>query len=415
MRAQPCADPSVIHNQVAGRFLRSILHCRRLASLALVLAACFSLQASGQSANCKRAAAIVDEVRTLYQSRTPSYKAILEKLRIAQDLCPLSPDVWKYAYCSALALGDQQSARRFKQRAIDNDIVKLDCESERLTAPKPREPLSPYVRQKYALIVGIGTFSDPKIKQLSFAAKDATDFANALKDPMYGRFKPANVILLTDRNATREAILSALQAVVLEAHDDDLVVIYVSSHGSSSRPDQGLGGSGYIVTYDSNLDKIWDNAIEYETFAKQTALIKARRKVTFLDTCFSGHASGGAKALEIESGGVDEQTSKMFTSNEGSFVITSGNSTEESWESETLHNSYFTHFLIEALRHSKEPPTMRQVFDYISSRVSEAVAREQKKEQHPQIQPPDGSDDITIGVAPHEDGHTSPSASRPAS
>ncbi|HEY2092962.1 MAG TPA: caspase family protein [Thermoanaerobaculia bacterium] len=347
--------------------------------------------------------AIVQEVRTIYQSKSPNYKAILEKLRIAQDLCPLSPDVWKYAYCSALAIGDQQGARRFKQRAIDNDIEKLDCEGERLAVPRPEAPLSPYVREKYALIVGIGTFSDPKIKELRFAAKDAADFANALKDPAFGRFRPSNVTLLTDKNATRQAVLSALQSIILQAHDDDLVVIYVSSHGSGSQQDQGLGGRGYIVTYDSESDKIWNNAIEYETFAHQTSLIKARRKVTFLDTCFSGQASGGAKALEIDAGGVDEQTSKMFASNEGSFVITSSNSTEESWESEALHNSYFTHFLIEALRRSKEPPTMKQIFEYIAAKVPEAVAREQKKPQHPQIQPSDGPEDITIGVAPRRD------------
>jgi uncharacterized caspase-like protein len=360
-------------------------------------------RALGDSPNCTRAAAIVDEARKLYQEKAPRYKVILEKLRVAQDLCPLSPDVWKYAYCSAMAIGDQQSARRFRQRAVDNDLVKLDCESERAAAPAPAAPLSPYVREKYALIIGIGTFQDGRIKQLQFAAKDATDFANALKDPVHGHFRASNVTLLTDKSATREAILSALQKLILDAHEDDLVVIYVSSHGSPNQQDQGLRGSGYILTYDSASDKIWNNAIEYQNFAKQTSLIKARRKVTFLDTCFSGQGSAGSKSLDIDTGGVDEPTSKMFVSSEGSFVITSSNSTEESWESEALHNSYFTHFLIEALNRSKEPPTMKQLFDYIAVKVPEAVARERDKPQHPQIQPAEGPEDITIGVVPKGD------------
>ncbi|MGH9423795.1 MAG: caspase family protein, partial [Thermoanaerobaculia bacterium] len=270
-------------------------------------------------------------------------------------------------------------------------------------APAPAAPLSPYVREKYALIIGIGTFQDGRIKQLQFAAKDASDFANALKDPVHGHFRASNVTLLTDKNATREAILSALQKLILNAHEDDLVVIYVSSHGSPNQQDQGLRGSGYILTYDSASDKIWNNAIEYQNFAKQTSLIKARRKVTFLDTCFSGQGSAGSKSLDIDTGGVDESTSKMFVSSEGSFVITSSNSTEESWESEALHNSYFTHFLIEGLNRSKEPPTMKQVFDYIAVKVPEAVSRERDQPQHPQIQPAEGPEDITIGVVPKGD------------
>jgi hypothetical protein len=368
--------------------------------LLLVVLGGSSSQTLAQSANCKRAESIVAEARVIYQSNKPSYKLILEKLKIAQDLCPTSGEVWKYAYCSALALGDQSGARRYKQRAVDNDITSLDCEAERAPVVEQRAPLSPNVREKYALIVGIGTFQDESIPRLRFAAKDARDVAAALQDPIHGHFRPENVTLLTDKSATREAILNALQTLFTKAHEDDLVVIYVSSHGSARQQDQGLGGSGYIVTYDSAQKKIWNNAIEYENFAQKTSLIKARRKVTFLDTCYSGQASGGAKSLELEEIGVDDRTAKMFLSNEGSFVITSSNSTEQSWESEAMHNSYFTHYLIEGLNRSKQPPTLKEVFRYLSTKVAEAVSREYNKPQHPQIQPVDGPDDITIGVVP---------------
>lgn len=365
-----------------------------------LLAAAFPVAVAGDSAKCARAAEIVAEVQTLYQSATPPYRKILERLKVAQDLCPLSGDVWKYAYCSAQAVGDLESARRFRQRAVDNDVTQLDCEAERQTAPAAAAPLSPFVREKFALVVGVGTFADPKINTLKYAAKDAIDFAHALQDPQHGRFKPSNVTVLTDRSATRDAILGALDSIIRQAHEEDLVVIYVSSHGSPGRRDRGLAGNGYILTYDTAVEKLWSQAIEYQTFAKQTGLIQARRKVTFLDTCFSGQASGGAKSLEIEAGGPDDQTSRMFASHEGSFVVTSSNSTETSWESESVPNSYFTHFLIEAMTRSQEPPTMKEIFRYIAAKVPEAAARERHEEQHPQMQPLDGPDDITIGVVP---------------
>ncbi len=399
------------HENPTESVLRHPLVARLSGMILLVVLGGSSPHALGQSANCKRAEAIVEEVRTIYQSSKPSYKMILDKLKIAQDLCPTSGNTWKYAYCSALALGDQTGARRYKQRAIDNDVTSLDCEAERAPVTEQRAPLSPYVREKYALIIGIGTFQDETIPHLRFAAKDACDIAAALQDPVHGHFRPENVTLLTDKSATRESILNALQALFTKAHEDDLVVIYVSSHGSARQQDQGLGGSGYIVTYDSAQKKIWNNAIEYQNFAQQTSLIKARRKVTFLDTCYSGQASAGAKSLALEENGVDDRTAKMFLSNEGSFVITSSNSTEQSWESEAMHNSYFTHYLIEGLNRSKEPPTLKQVFGYLSAKVAEAVSREYNKPQHPQIQPVDGPDDITIGVVPSGTGGGLPAPS----
>jgi len=390
--SSPSAGPAFRSRGRAATFLVPFL-----------VAATLPVTAAGDSAKCARAAEIVKEVQTLYQAAKPPYLKILEKLKVAQDLCPLSGDVWKYAYCSAQALGDLDSVRRFRQRAVDNDVAQLDCEAERKSAPPAAAPLSPFVREKFALVVGVGTFADPKIKTLTYAAKDAIDFAHALEDPKHGRFKPSNITVLTDRSATRDAILGALDSIIRKAHEEDLVVIYVSSHGSPGLKDRGLAGNGYILTYDTAVEKLWSQAIEYQTFAKQTGLIQARRKVTFLDTCFSGQAGGGAKSLELETGGPDEKTSRMFASNEGSFVVTSSNSTETSWESQSVPNSYFTHFLIEAMTRSKEPPTMKEIFRYIAAKVPEAAYRERHEEQHPQMQPLDGPDDITIGVVPSGD------------
>jgi uncharacterized caspase-like protein len=192
-----------------------------------------------------------------------------------------------------------------------------------------------------------------------------------------------------------------MQQLFLEAHEDDLVVTYVSSHGSQAREEKGLAGVGHIVTYDTDAKKIFVDAIEYQDFAQKTALIKARRKITFLDTCFSGQISkGGEKALMIDGMNVDERTAKMFLSGEGTFVIMSSKANERSWESERIHNSYFTHYLIDGLKRSKELPTIKEVFDYISTNVPDAVAREKQALQHPQMQPATGAADVRIGVVP---------------
>jgi len=354
---------------------------------------------SAQSAGCNRAQAIVDEVKAQYDSGRPDHPAILAKLKTAQQLCPTLGDAWKYAYCSALATNDAAGAERFKTRALFNNVSDLGCGS---AAPAPVPALPSFVRQKFALVIGIGTFRDAEIPKLKFAAKDARDFARVLTEPKYGNFPPENVTLLTDEKATRKAILNAVQQLIIQAKPEDLVVVYVSSHGSPSKQDKGLGGIGYIVTYDSSLQDIWVDSIEYQDFADKTSLIPARRKVAFLDTCFSGQASGtGSKLLSIEGVGVDDRTAKMFLSGEGTFVITSSKADERSWESDSIKNSYFTYYLMDALKSSSdELPTVKDVFQYLSSKVSTAVAKEKNQPQHPQMHPSTGPGDVRIGVVP---------------
>ncbi|HEV7765436.1 MAG TPA: caspase family protein [Thermoanaerobaculia bacterium] len=299
-------------------------------------------------------------------------------------------------------LGDQASARIYRDRAIFNGVSKVECQTA-AGSTEQFAALPSHVRQKFALVVGIGRFQDASIPRLQYAAKDAKDVAAVLADPRYGNFDPANITLLTDEKATRAAILNAMQQIFLQAREEDLVVTYVSSHGSPAEKERGLGGIGYIVTYDANVKNLWVDGLEYKDFAKKTMMIKARRKVTFLDTCFSGEASKrGEKALSIEGVGVDHGTAKMFLSGEGTFVITSSGANERSWESDRIQNSYFTYYLIDALKRAKEPPTIKEVFEYLSARVPAAVAREKQALQHPQMQPSDGPGDVRIGVAPRD-------------
>jgi hypothetical protein len=370
-----------------------------------LLLATLSAPLWAQSAGCNRALAIVEEVRQQYDAPQPDHHAILSKLKTAQQLCPTLGEAWKYAYCSALAIGDSASAERFKTRALFNNVSDLSCGAAVAT---PATPLPSHVRQKFALVIGIGNFRDSEIPKLKYAVKDARDFAHVLTDPQHGNFPPGNVTLLTDEKATREAILNAVQTLILQAQENDLVVIYISSHGSPTKKEKGLGGIGHIVTYDTRLQNIWVDAIEYQDFASKTALIPARRKVAFLDTCFSGQASkAGAKLLSIEGVGVDDRTAKMFLSGEGTFVITSSKSDERSWESESIENSYFTYYLIDALKRTKEPPTVKEVFDYLSSKVSAAVAKDKSQPQHPQMYPSTGPGDVRIGVVARGDSGNS--------
>jgi uncharacterized caspase-like protein len=162
-----------------------------------------------------------------------------------------------------------------------------------------------------------------------------------------------------------------------------------------------LSGVGYIVTYDTDLADLFIGALEFQNLSEKISLIKARRKVTILDTCYSGLAlASGDKNLEVAGLGVSPETAKLFVSAEGSYLITSSDSNERSWESSQLGNSFFTYYLLAALREGQDPPTLKEVFNSLSRKVSARVLAEKTASQHPQIHPATGPGDLRIGAPP---------------
>ena len=356
--------------------------------------------AQAQSAGCNRAQSIVDAVRAKPKLTDDDHRAALARLETAKSLCPSLGEIWRLAYCSASALGLETKANTYRKRATLSLAGPMNCVPQGQAGEAEPAPLLGPVRQKFALLVGISRFADSAIPALRYSAKDAKDLARFLVEK--GHFPAANVFLLTDEEASRVNILDRLNSLILRAEPDDLVTIFLSSHGSPHRPGQGLGGIGYLVTHDSALDRIWIDGIEYADFSRKVSLIRARRTVTFLDTCYSGQSlpAEGAKQLAIGGVGIDQQTAEMFLSGEGDYVMTSSRGDERSWESDALENGYFTHYLIEALSQGETPPTIRQVFERLSFKVSKAVAEEKGVGQHPQLHPIDGSGDLKLGVRP---------------
>ena len=106
------------------------------------------------------------------------------------------------------------------------------------------------VRDKWALVIGIGEFANPKIPRLKYATKDARDFYDYLvKD---AHFAPDHVRMLLDKDANQRRILSEFGSKFLArvVKPDDVVVIFFCTHGSPSQMD--LIGLSFLVAYDSD-------------------------------------------------------------------------------------------------------------------------------------------------------------------
>ncbi len=137
--------------------------------------------------------------------------------------------------------------------------------------------------ERYAIIVGISDYPGTAY-DLNYADDDAIEMKEALIEN-YG-YAETDIILLTNLQATRSAILSAVENVESKALAGDEVVFFFSGHGMSGEADDGdsekLDES--IVAHDgANLVPIWD-----EELAAAFAGFKTSRIVFVFDSCLAG-------------------------------------------------------------------------------------------------------------------------------
>ena len=259
------------------------------------------------------------------------------------------------------------------------------------------------VHDKWALVVGVQQFQDPAIPTLHFTAKDAHDFAASLEDPQFGRFKPENVRVLVDKQATVRGIREGIGWLRERVKPEDLVVIYVSTHGSPKTMD-ALGVS-YIIANDTELEppeKLYSSSYQMVDFVEDLNRdIPAKRLAVFIDTCHSGAAIRQAQTVDNESPDSVTGFSGAFRSFElgpGRAVLTASRAEEESWESARIENGYFTHYLIEAMHRQNGMSTVKALADYVRDHVKAAVENDLHHSQTPVFGASEQGDTIVLGA-----------------
>ncbi len=202
------------------------------------------------------------------QSGNDTFEDALELLKHAVAECPELGDAWYYRSLVEKHLGHAALANYALDKARFNGSEALNeglnplvlstpasrgFESDGSTTPVPAAPpVRPGpVQQKWALVVGIGQFTDTEIPRLHYTTDDAKAFAAALEDPNIGGFPADNVHVLTDDQATTKNIKEQLNWIARNAQPNDLVVIYVATHGTPRTMD--TAGANYLVTYDTEI------------------------------------------------------------------------------------------------------------------------------------------------------------------
>ncbi len=219
------------------------------------------------------------------------------------------------------------------------------------------EDINRPIKDKWALVIGISQFSHPEYN-LKYAAKDAADFKEFLVKEC--NFAEDHVKLLVNTEATRQSIMSAFGDTWLPriAMPGDLVVVYMSTHGTPSTRDAGQ--KNYIVAYDTDRDELFGTGVNMNDLCSQIKeRVNTDRVLLVMDTCYSGAAAAGARGLE-RAANFDPEAIALGS---GHLVISSSSPNEQSWESADYPNGIFTHNLIKSLRKQNKSIDVLNAFE----------------------------------------------------
>ena len=204
----------------------------------------------------------------------------------------------------------------------------------------------------FVVCVGIADYRE--ISDLRLPVEDAKAVAG-----LY-RTKTDNVVLITEKYATKAQILKSLKEQFCRANENDIIVFSFSGHGFQ----------GGICPYD--MSSYVNSGITYDEIKSILKQSRASRKIIFADACFSGGIRGGAAGKNhIQS---DTDVLLFLSSRTGEYSI----------ESSQMVNGLFTSYLVRGLRggadfNKDRKITARELFLF----VSKGVKKISKGKQHP--------------------------------
>jgi hypothetical protein len=316
----------------------------------------------------------------------------LRILRRALDQSPSFGDAHYYRYLClkrlnqdpALQKSSLEAAGRYRSEALRE-------QRDPFVLAVPKIENLPIVGEKWALVVGVSQFQ-PNVgaTRLQSAANDATAFAALLRDPAVGRFAPNQVFELINSAATTAAIKARLNTIARRAKPEDVVVVYISTHGSARSDD--LRDVSYLFTYDTDVssrDQIFGTAlamVEVSNIISSRCL--AQRTVVILDTCHSGAAS--PKTMSAEN-------FDRMRGGAGRYVLSSCDENQLAYED--AEHGYFTASLIDRLKAAKGCLPMKELYTQVRNEVSQRVLQKYRKEQRPVMVVSNNASEIILGAA----------------
>jgi hypothetical protein len=193
--------------------------------------------------------------------------------------------------------------------------------------------------QGYALVVGVGA-------DLPNTVDDASGLTDILRDPARCAYLPDQVRLLTGEKATRNNVLSALDALSRSTNPQSTVLVYFSGHGY--RVASPTGEFYYLLPCGYDLSRLTQTGISGAEFTERLEAIPAQKLLVLLDCCHAGGV-GEAKVpgLRLAKSPIPPEAQSLLAQGSGRVLVASSQEDELSFAGRPY--SAFTLALVEAL------------------------------------------------------------------
>lgn len=145
--------------------------------------------------------------------------------------------------------------------------------------PTKKMPKGSGLRQR-ALVVGVSDYQSP-ISKLPAVSSDVREMAKLLGSK-HGVFSASGVNVLTDGKATRNRILTSVQAIFSGATEDETVFVYLAGHGTSE------GNDYYFLAHDTDINDFAGTGVPLADIKVQFDKCRSQRVFLWLDFCHSG-------------------------------------------------------------------------------------------------------------------------------
>ncbi|WKZ16568.1 MAG: PEGA domain-containing protein [Candidatus Jettenia caeni] len=309
--------------------------------------------------------------------------------RMTKNLIPLLLPLFLFSFSTSVfsqsaekVVTDNQKNNRLLH---DRDIVHTSRQLIRGIVP-PKQYFEDKRIQRYAVVIGISDYKDPKIPDLKYADADAQAFYDFITSPVGGSFHKENVLLLKNNQATLKNIKLAITGFLRQATDSDFVMIFMACHGE---PEPGRPDDLYLLTYDSKLNSLPATAYLMEHVnADMKRYISSRRLVFFADVCHGTGLTTSTIGTRGVSNTVNVALSTLKSTREGWGVVSASRASEVSMESNLWGGGHgvFTYYLLEGLKGKADEEgnrngivTLVEAFDFLEEKVKRAT----QNTQHP--------------------------------
>ena len=219
----------------------------------------------------------------------------------------------------------------------------------------------------HILSVGVSNYQSKDLEVLSYAAKDAEDFIDAVANADIEMYSGLSSQLLVNDRATRNEVMRSLRALVANVDQGDVVMLYFSGHGIKD------GEEAFYMTYDSSAEDCF-TGVNFSDIRTQVRKLTEEKKchvLLFIDACHSG-AMYGMKGTTME------LTMKV----PGLIGFYSSTSGQQSAELDKLQNGAFTHAIIQAFeggaKNENGEITIMKLENYVRTKVKENTNNRQE-------------------------------------